>query len=152
MTLRRIFVDANVLIAGADSRSGASHAVLLLGEVGLYRIVVSTQVITEAERNLRRKLPRALPHFAALMAQLPLEITPDPTPEQYAAWQNIIEPKDAPILAAAVLADVARLITLNTKVFTPQVAHSTGIAIETPAQFIRSIRALINQGLNAAQQ
>ena len=76
--MRRIFADANVLIAGADSRSGASNALLRLAEVGLFRLVVSRQVLDEAERNIRKKLPRALPNFAALQAQLPMKIVPRP--------------------------------------------------------------------------
>lgn len=76
----RIFADAKVFIAGADSRSGASGAVLLLAEVGLFRLVVSRQVLDEAERNLRKKLPRALPTFAEILATLQIEIVPDPEP------------------------------------------------------------------------
>ena len=99
---RRVFVDANVLIAGADSRSGASHAVLLLGEVGLYQLVVSRQVVVEAERNIRKKLPRALANFAEQLATLNLEIVPDPPLAESARWESIIEAKDAPIVAAAI--------------------------------------------------
>jgi predicted nucleic acid-binding protein len=113
--MRRIFVDANVLIAGTDSQSGASNAVLKLAEVGLFQLVVCTQVLDEVERNLRKKLPRALPNFAAQMARLRLEILPDPTQEQVKPWQDIIEAKDASILCAAVASHADRFITLNTK-------------------------------------
>ena len=68
--MRRIFADANVLIAGADSRSGASNALLRLAEVGIFRLVVSRQVLDEAERNVREKLPRPaqLRHVAGPIA------------------------------------------------------------------------------------
>lgn len=59
----RIFAGANVFIAVADSRSGA---VLLPAEAGLLRLVVSRQVLDEAERNLRKKRharSRPLPRF-----------------------------------------------------------------------------------------
>ena len=94
----RIFADANVLVAGADSRSGASRAVLLMAEIGLFTLVVSRQVLDEAERNIRQKLPRALPNFADQMAHLNLEILADPPLEDAAKWEAIIEAKDAPIL------------------------------------------------------
>ena len=145
--MRRIFVDANVLIAGADSRSGASNAILQLAEIGLIRLVVSRQVLDEAERNLRNKLPRALPGFAALLAQLPLEIVPDPPDEECQRWLDVIELKDTPILAAALLANVDRLVTLNTKDFTPEVARSSGLVIQTPGLFIESLRRLVEQNL-----
>lgn len=143
----RIFADANVLIADADSRSGASGAVLLLAEVGLFRLVVSRQVLDEAERNLRKKLPRALPTFAELLATVQIEIVSDPEPSAWQRWKGLIEAKDAPILEAAVAADVDRLLTLNTRDFTPKVAARSGLAIQTPAQFISELRDLVSDSL-----
>jgi hypothetical protein len=32
----RVFADASVLVAGAGSRTGASRAVLVMAEIGLY--------------------------------------------------------------------------------------------------------------------
>lgn len=143
----RVFVDANVLIAGTDSQSGASNAVLKMAEVGLFHLVVCTQVLDETERNLRKKLPRALPNFAAQLARLRLEILPDPTIEQVERWKEIIETKDAPILCAAVASGVDRFITLNTKDFTPEVATQSGLTFLTPAQFVEEIRLLVTEQL-----
>lgn len=145
--MRRIFVDANVLIAGADSRSGASNALLQLAEVGLFSLVVSRQVLDEAERNVRKKLPRALPTLTALLAQLPMEIVPAPTNEECLRWVDIIELKDTPIVAAAVLAGVDRLVTLNSKDFTSAVAEAIGIPIQSPSQLIQDIRQILNETL-----
>ena len=144
---RRIFVDANVLIAGADSRTGASNAVLKMAEIGLYRLVVSRQVLDETERNLRQKLPRALANFAEQVATINLEIVPDPPAEETARWLGIIEAKDAPILATAVLAKVDRFLTLNTKDFTPAVAAQSGLLIQTPGEFMMNIRAIMDTTL-----
>ena len=49
----RVFVDANVLFAGAASPSkhGASLVVLRLAEITLIEALTSEQVIVEAERN-----------------------------------------------------------------------------------------------------
>jgi len=143
----RIFADANILIAGADSRSGASRAVLLMAEIGLFTLVVSRQILDEAERNIRAKLPRALPNFAEQMAHINLEIVAEPTIEESARWESIIEAKDAPILAAAVIANVDRILSLNTKDFTPDVTEKCGIPIQTPAQFIEDIRNIIDLGV-----
>lgn len=145
--MRRIFVDANVLMAGADSRSGASNAILQLAEVGLFHLVVSRQVLDEVERNVRKKLPRALANFAAVLAQLPLEIVPDPEDDACLQWAAIIEMKDTPILAAALLAGVDRLVTMNTKDFTPAVAQATGLVIQTPGDFMQNIRRLVEENL-----
>jgi predicted nucleic acid-binding protein len=145
--MRRIFVDANVLIAGADSRSGASNAVLQLAEVGLFRLVASRQVLDEAERNVRKKLPRALPNLVALLAQLPFEIVSDPADVDCLRWVDVIELKDTPILAAAVLAKVDRMVTLNTKDFTPEVAQASGLSIQTPSALIQDLRRLVDENL-----
>jgi predicted nucleic acid-binding protein len=146
-TLRKIFVDANVLIAGADSRSGASAAVLQMAEIGLYTLVVSRLVLDEAERNLRKKLPRALPNFARQMMQIPFEIVPLPTIDEIVRWKMIIEAKDAPILATAVTAQVDRFLTLNSKDFTPEVAAQSGLYIMSPGEFVQEIRGLVYGGL-----
>ena len=146
MTIR-IFADANILIAGADSRSGASRAVLLMAEIGLFKLVVSRQIIDEAERNIRKKLPRALPNFAEQMTNLNLEIVDDPNSVDAAKWESIIEAKDAPIIAAAVLAKVDRILSLNSKDFTQEVAEKCGIPIQLPGQFIQEIRTIIDLGI-----
>ncbi|MEA3334797.1 MAG: PIN domain-containing protein [Chloroflexota bacterium] len=145
--MRRIFVDANVLIAGAHSRSGASNAVLQMAEIGKFEIMVCNQVLDEAERNLRKKLPGALPNFAAQMARLRLTIIPDPSSEETAPWENVVAPKDAPILCAAIQGDVARLTTLDTRHFTPEVAAQSGLAIQTPADLVEDIRRLVTINL-----
>jgi predicted nucleic acid-binding protein len=144
--MRNIFIDANVLVAGADSRSGASRAVLMLAEIGLFRLIVCPQILDEAERNLRQKLPRALPVFTEIMAILDLEIVPDPPLTAYQRWLNIIEAKDAPILAAAAQSGADRFLTLNTKDFTAEVATQTDLLIQTPGQFITDIRDFEEHG------
>jgi predicted nucleic acid-binding protein len=146
----RIFADASVLVAGAGSRTGASRAVLVMAEIGSYRLVVCRQVLDETERNLRKKLPAALPVFAELMMAINLEIVPDPSPEEVVRWQAVVEPKDAPILAAAVAASPDRFLTLDVKDFIEptHVAEKSGLRIETPAEFVQAIRALVEEGLS----
>lgn len=81
------------------------------------------------------------------MAHLNLEVVPDPAPEDSARWESIIEAKDAPILAAAIGAGVDRVLSLNTKDFTQDVAEKCGIPIQTPAQFVHDIRTIIDLGI-----
>lgn len=59
----------------------------------------------------------------------------------------MIEAKDTPILAAAVLAKPDRFVTLNTKHFTEAVAQASGLTIRTPAEFIQEIRFWVEAGL-----
>jgi len=141
--MHRIFVDSSVLIAGAGSRTGASRAVLTLAEVGLYRLVVSRQVLDECERNLRRKLPDALPLFAALLVATAPEVVPEPRESVVAPYREMIASKDAPILAAAVAANADRLLTLDRKDFTSEVGPAAGIVVQAPAEFVAGLRDLV---------
>jgi len=49
----KVFIDADVLIAGSASTRGASHIVLQLSELTVIEGVISLQVKREAERNLQ---------------------------------------------------------------------------------------------------
>ena len=81
------------------------------------------------------------------MARLRLGIFPDPSPEDTRPYEGIIEASDAVILCGAALASVDRLVTLNTKDFTQNVAEQSGVAIQTHAQFIEEVRKLVTAGL-----
>lgn len=146
-SVRRIFFDANVVIAGTMSRKGASRALMMLAAAGVIRMVVSRQVLDEVERNLRLKLPQALPIMAEMLSHIVPEVVDDPPPEASAHWHEHIEAKDAPILEAALSAQVDYLVTLNSKDFTPQLATLSGLSIVSPAEFIERIREIITTGL-----
>ena len=145
--MRRVFADSSILIAGAGSRTGASRGVLTMAEISLFKLVISQQVLDECELNLRKKLPAAQPIFAQLLTAIDPELRPNPPLEESVRWIAIIEAKDGTILAAAVLANVDRLLSLNTKDFTQEVAVQSGLIIQTPADFIREIRAIGERGL-----
>jgi hypothetical protein len=53
----RVFVDTSVLLAGLASPRGAANLILTLAEAELLTVVLSEEVLIEAERNLQRKLP-----------------------------------------------------------------------------------------------
>jgi predicted nucleic acid-binding protein len=145
--MHSVFVDSSVLIAAAASPTGASRAVLTMAEIGLFKVVLTRQILDECERNLRKKLPAALSIFTQLLVVIDPDILPDPLAKGIARWVTMIEAKDAPILAAAVLAESDRLLTLNTKDFTPDVAAQSGVTIQTPGDFVREIRGFIEKEL-----
>ncbi len=136
-----VFVDADVLFAGAASPSehGASLLILRLGELTLIRTVTSEQVITEAERNLAAKIPGALPMFR-LLVQRALIIVPNPTPEEVAAHAGLADPKDLPILVAALQAQCPWLVTFNVRHYRP--GHPD-VRVVRPGEFIRQIREVL---------
>ncbi len=69
-----VCVDSDVLIAGLLSRTGASHAILVLGELGLLRLVLPEAAAGEVRRNLASKLPEAAPLFEEFLGAVPVQI------------------------------------------------------------------------------
>jgi len=111
-----VCLDADVVIAGLFSRIGASHAVLVLGEVGLLRTVLPEAAIEEVRRHLRRKLPEALALFA-VFCESPFVESYAPAPADRKRARHLAHSKDVPIMAAALGARAALLVTHNTKHF-----------------------------------
>lgn len=134
----RVFVDADVLFAGsaAPSQHGASLAVLRLAEITLIEAVASQQVIAEAERNLAEKLPDALPAFRLIVSRC-LRIVPDPDPTDLAPLASMADPKDLPLLAAAVREGCPWLVTFNVRHFQP--GHPA-LRVLPPGELILRVR------------
>lgn len=138
----RVFVDADVLFAGAASPSehGASLIVLRLAELTLLDAITSQQVKTEAERNLAAKLPAALPALQLLLSRC-LTLVPSPTAEQLLPFVGLADGKDVPILAAAVLNNCPWLVTFNVRHFQP--SHPS-LTVLPPGDFVRRVRYLLS--------
>jgi predicted nucleic acid-binding protein len=134
----RVFVDADVLFAGAaaPSQHGASLTVLRLAEITLIEAVASQQVIAEAERNLAEKLPDALPVFRLIVSRC-LRIVPDPDPADLGPFAGQADPKDLPILAAAVREDCPWLVTFDGRHFQP--GHPA-VRVLPPGELILRVR------------
>jgi hypothetical protein len=134
----RIFVDADVLFAGAASPSehGASLLVLRMAEITLVEALTSEQVIFEAERNLAEKLPQALPGFR-LIASRCLRVVPDPSPIDLQPYRGLADPADLPILVAALREGCPWLVTFNVRHFQP--GHP-GVAVLRPGDFLLRVR------------
>jgi len=137
----RVFVDANVLFAGAASPSehGASLVILRMGEITLIEPLTSQQVIAEAERNLEEKLPQALPAFRLLVSRC-LRVVPDPRTEDLAAYAGAADPKDLAILVAAVREACPWLVTFNVLHFQPGLPQVT---VLRPGALVLHVRDLL---------
>lgn len=137
----RVFVDANVLFAGAafPSEHGASLVILRMAEITLIQAITSEQVIAEVERNLQAKLPAALPAFRLLVSRC-LEVKPDPTAAERAPYEGLADVKDLPILVAALREKCSWLVTFNTRHFQP--GHPD-VNILPPGAFVQRVRYLL---------
>jgi len=145
--LIRVFLDTSALLAGLVSSQGAAHLILALAEAELVTLVVSEEVLVEAERNLAAKLPEALSHYRRWREACPLEPVPPPSTEAVLRAAEVIHPKDAAILAAAIEARVDYLVTLDRRHFldNPEVARRSGLRIGTPGDFLAWFRAMLEE-------
>ena len=138
----RVFLDTSVLIAGLASRTGASAAIRDLGEAEQLRIVLSRQVLVEADRVLLRKFPQLIEPYRLFIKNVSPELADDPPQRAVRESAQVIDPDDAPILAAAKQARVDYLVTLNTRHFlTPKVRAFYAAPIVTPGEFLAAFRA-----------
>ena len=106
----RVFADANVLFAAAISPEGRSAALFRLVERKVCTLHTSMHALTEARRNLETRYPDALRRFEQLVHSV--TVVPEASSSQVVwARQQGLPDEDAPILAAAVDAGAAILVT-----------------------------------------
>lgn len=142
----RIFLDSSVLISGIISQTGASSAILDLGEAGEIVIVLSKGVLIETDKVFEKKFPDLIGDFREFIKSLSPVIIDDPTPQETREAESVIHKDDALILAAAQKAEIHYLVSLDTK-------HFHGIKarqylknpIVTPAQFLTEFRRIFEQ-------
>ena len=137
----RVFLDTNVLIAGLASRTGASAAILDLGEAEEILIVLSQQVLVEADRTVLAKFPHLIERYRAFIKNLAPFLADDPPKSLVKEAARAIHANDAPILAAAKLVPIDYLVTLNTRHFsTPRARSFLPVPIVAPAEFLAAFR------------
>jgi len=139
----RIFIDADVLFAGAASPNehNASLVILRMAEITLIEAVTSVQVITEVERNLKEKIPGSLPAFQMLVSRC-FQVVSDPTMPEIKALSKAADAKDLPILAAAVRGGCVYLTTYNIRHFQP---GEESVTVLKPGDLVQRIRYLLAQ-------
>ena len=137
----RVFLDTNVLISGVLSRTGASAAILDLGEAEEILVVVSQQVLVEADRTFLKKFPDLIERYRKFIKNLAPLLLDDPPPAAIKEAARFIDLDDASILAAAKQGRLDFLVTLNTKHFhTPKAQGYVAAPIVTPGEFLIAFR------------
>lgn len=137
----RAFIDSSVFFSACLSSRGASRALIELGFSNQLEIVVSTFVLQETQRNLAKKTSAAVTHFQLLGDTLPFRVV-DPSRDEIIAAAAYTQLKAAPIVAAARLAEVDFLCSLDRRhlVDNPEVSRQSGLAIVLPETLLATIR------------
>ncbi len=139
-------MDTSALIAGIVSSMGAARAVLQLAELGLIELFVSRQVIVEADRTIEAKFPEMIDEYRAFMSALSPVLLDDPAEKDVRKFSRLIDPNDAPILAAATLSKTDYLVTWDKKHFISQkTKFGTTPKIATPGEFLQDFRRYIEE-------
>ncbi len=135
----RLFLDANVIFTAACSPEGRSAALFELASRRHCALVSSAFAVEEAVRNLRVKRPASVQRVDRLLGALTIQ--PEPTPAEVAwAIEQGLPPKDAPILAAAVAARAAWLVTGDRTHFGPLFGRPfRGVTIALPAEALARV-------------
>lgn len=137
----RIFIDADVLIAGAASPNehSASNLILRMAELTLIEAITSIQVIAEVERNLTLKMPKALPAMRMLVNRC-LKVLEDPDPTELSEYAGSADPEDLPMLVAAVREECSFLATFNIRHYQP---GQPSVTVLRPGDLVLRIRYLL---------
>ncbi len=145
----RVFFDTSVYIAALLSPHGAAGQLVHLVEAGIIRMIISEEVITEADRVLAGKFPELLQESRKLWQQLSPEIAPTPTTNQMKIFSEKLPKGDAAILCAAHLAKVDEFVTWNTRDFmAPGVPSLVSFPIVVPAGCLTLFRKWIEPFLD----
>ena len=107
--------------------------------MGLIRCITSVQAITEAERNVRKKLPAKLAEFERLRQGL--VVVADPEASDLLAFTGQAHVKDLPLLVAAVRFSCQYLLTFNVRDYRPVGAS---IAVQRPGDFVELVRSALS--------
>ncbi len=135
----RLFLDANILFTAAYSPEGIARSLFDLAEAGYCSLCTSAFALDEARRNLAKKAEAKLPRLERLLPLL--TVAPEPPPEKVAWAQGLpLPPKDAPIMAAAVLCAADILITGDRRDFGHLFGKSAeGVRVLSPRETLEVV-------------
>lgn len=132
----RIFLDTSAILAGLNSPNGAAGVILSACAARQIIPVILPQVIEEANRKIPLKFPQLTTAWQSFLL-IPPKATKEPTLRQVKNAYILLPTSDAPILASAIAAKPAALVTWNTKHFMRQsVIDAVKFPILTPGDFI----------------
>lgn len=139
----RIYVDADVLLAGAASPvdHSASQVILSLSEITLIDAITSELAVAECIRNLEAKVPAAVATFQ-LLAERALAMVPPPSEDEVRRYVGSADWKDLPHLACAIDQGCPYLVTYNTSDYRP--GHPA-VEVLRPGLLVRRIRDRLTQ-------
>ena len=134
-----LFFDSSCLIAASGSPSGGSGFLLSLCARKILKGAISQPVLLEAQRNIQGKLGNsALNEFFKLLSMTPLILASLPGAPELLRIGQLVNAKDAHVVAAAIEADTQFLLTLDKKLIEQVNGAGLELSALTPGDFIKS--------------
>lgn len=137
----RVLLDTSVIIAGILSPEGGSGALLDACRLKLVDLYLSKGIIKEASNKFLQKFPDLHNLFLEVIEALHPIIITNPTRSEISRFLSVIEPGDAPILAAGAKAPIDYLVTLDKKDFmTQKIQKEVLFRVVTPGEFLNEFK------------
>jgi hypothetical protein len=139
-TRPRVFLDTNVLFSALRTPGGKPRRVLQCATEGMVQGTVSQVVLGELARNLRRKAPYLIRDLEQLLIAATLEVVPEALDDEIARWRDAGLGTDAPIVAAAVLAEVDYFCTGDRRLLEKaSLMQRAGLRVVTPGDLLEAL-------------
>jgi len=138
----RVVVDTSVLFSAVRSPRGFARDLLNAGIDGDVDLIISDVILVETTRNLNKKGTAAeLAFFGDLVTFDAVRLVSH-APELVARVALSVEPKDAPIVAAAITAEASMLATYDRRHLlsrADEIKRLFDIAVMTPEAILSSL-------------
>lgn len=136
----KIFLDTSVLLSGLNSPFGASGFILSLFKLKRIEVIISQEVITEAERVIKTKFLLLRTSFVDFLLSNPIIIEKLSVSDIRMAYKTL-DTEDSPILAGAIKCKADILITLDKK-FQKLAKDKIELKVLSPKEFLDLYRKI----------
>jgi len=138
----RVFLDTNVLFSSAYRTIGAPAHVVDLAGAGAFVPVISTAVVRELAQSLQRKAPRAIERADRILAEVRFELAGEAAGSAIERWRNATLGTDAPIIAAALAAEVDYFCTGDRRILARgRAGELAGLRVASPAELVEILES-----------
>lgn len=140
--MQRIVLDTNVLVAGLQSRSGASNRILRAVPERRFTLLISVPLFLEYEAVLKRPERRLVHGLSEDRIDVLLSVWAklcEPVTLHYLWRPQLRDPKDEMVLETAVNGRCDALVTFNVQDF-ETAAPKFGVKVMRPADWLATWR------------
>lgn len=136
-----VVFDTSVLFAALTSESGASRQLLFAAYRTEIQPITCNYIIDEVVRNLTRKAPQAIPYFEQVLTLINWQFI-ELADDQVLDVSRTVEGKDAPIIASAIVANNATVVTFDRRHLLGMadvIFSNFGVRVVEPGEVLREI-------------